>query len=415
MAISTKHTFISVKADGPDSTVVQPSDWNADHTMTLAAGKVVGRVSGSSGAAQELPLVFDSTLQSMIPPVGTTAQRPATPAAGMMRYNSNTAQLEMYRNSAWGAVGGNAFVGAAAPTNPQEGDFWYNSTSGQIQIYVAGAWVLSTTNLFANTFSGNGVQTVFVLTVDPGTKQNTMVYISGVYQEKSKYSVSGTSLTFITAPANGSVVEVTLMSTTTIGVPNNGSVTTAKVADGAITAAKLAVAYQPALGFTPVEQGGNAGMGANKINLGWRTDGRGFQANVDSAYVGMAVVNSQTPAGVGVGRNNGTIIAPGAPPLFACRAWVSFEGGVGNRYASGNVSSVVRNALGDFTIFFTDAMPDVNYATIGTCSQSGEGQAVEAIHIQTITATAVRVYLKWANSATGGFFNPSYASIAIFR
>ena len=34
-------------------------------------------------------------------PVGTTAQRPVTPASGMLRYNSTTSSLEYYNGSAW--------------------------------------------------------------------------------------------------------------------------------------------------------------------------------------------------------------------------------------------------------------------------------------------------------------------------
>ena len=38
-------------------------------------------------------------------PVGTTGQRPTTPAAGMTRYNSTTGLLEYYNGSAWVSTG----------------------------------------------------------------------------------------------------------------------------------------------------------------------------------------------------------------------------------------------------------------------------------------------------------------------
>ena len=34
MAFSITHTFVSSKPDGPDDTVVRPSDWNAEHAIT---------------------------------------------------------------------------------------------------------------------------------------------------------------------------------------------------------------------------------------------------------------------------------------------------------------------------------------------------------------------------------------------
>lgn len=57
----------------------------------------------------------------------------------------------------------------------------------------------------------------------------------------------------------------------------------------------------------------------------------------------------------------GTILYPD----FACRAWVNFDGANGNRRANGNVTSVVRNAVGDYTVNFASAMPDALYTITG--------------------------------------------------
>jgi hypothetical protein len=56
MPISLKHAFTSAKADGPDATRVQPSNWNAEHTITMATGNVIGRTTAGDGAAEELPI-----------------------------------------------------------------------------------------------------------------------------------------------------------------------------------------------------------------------------------------------------------------------------------------------------------------------------------------------------------------------
>lgn len=61
MAISLKHTFQSAKADGADTTLVQPSNWNAEHIITAAAGKVLGRDTSGAGAVQELPIAVDTS------------------------------------------------------------------------------------------------------------------------------------------------------------------------------------------------------------------------------------------------------------------------------------------------------------------------------------------------------------------
>lgn len=46
-------------------------------------------------------------------------------------------------------------------------------------------------------------------------------------------------------------------------------------------------------------------------------------------------------------------------------AWVNFAGASGTRNASYNVSSVTRNAAGDYTITFTNALTDANYSLCG--------------------------------------------------
>jgi hypothetical protein len=55
MTVSLTHAFTSLKSDGTDPTVVQPSNWNAQHTLTLSTSNLLGRVSTGSGAAEEIP------------------------------------------------------------------------------------------------------------------------------------------------------------------------------------------------------------------------------------------------------------------------------------------------------------------------------------------------------------------------
>ena len=97
-----------------------------------------------------------------------------------------------------------------------------------------------TTNMSLNEYSGNGSTTAFTLSVEPGTKNNTQAFIDGVYQEKATYNTSGTTITFTTAPASGTSVEVMCFTATTTGAPSDGTVSTAKLADDAVTAAKIA-------------------------------------------------------------------------------------------------------------------------------------------------------------------------------
>ena len=55
--------------------------------------------------------------------------------------------------------------------------------------------------------------------------------------------------------------------------------------------------------------------------------------------------------------------ASGDAPIYSCRSWVNFNGtGTVAIRASGNVSSITDNGTGDYTVNFTTAMPDADYA-----------------------------------------------------
>lgn len=111
--------------------------------------------------------------------------------------------------------------------------------------------VLST-ELKSNEFSGNGSTVSFTLG-SSAIKNNTFVYINGVYQFKSTYSISGTSIIFSTAPPLGSSIEVMVAGFTTsiISSPAADSVGTLAIQGNAVTAAKIA-SEPVAVGITTV-------------------------------------------------------------------------------------------------------------------------------------------------------------------
>ena len=71
--------------------------------------------------------------------------------------------------------------------------------------------------------TGDNSDTTLTLSVNPVHENNTQVYIDGVYQAKSTYSISGTTLTFGTAPPTGATVECMTHSQTDINTfPTTG-------------------------------------------------------------------------------------------------------------------------------------------------------------------------------------------------
>ena len=66
----------------------------------------------------------------------------------------------------------------------------------------------SSSSIAKDDFVGDGTTVAFTLSVQPFSTLFTSVYIAGVYQEKETYSITGTTLTFTTAPPNNGSVEV---------------------------------------------------------------------------------------------------------------------------------------------------------------------------------------------------------------
>jgi hypothetical protein len=74
-----------------------------------------------------------------------------------------------------------------------------------------------------DTFSGNGSATAFTMTVAPANTSSILVAVTGVVQDPSTYSVSGTTLTFSGAPPSGT----SNISVRYLGIPASGVTTTA--------------------------------------------------------------------------------------------------------------------------------------------------------------------------------------------
>jgi hypothetical protein len=133
-----------------------------------------------------------------------------------------------------------------------------------------------------------------------------------------------------------------------------------------------------------------------------------------------SIAATQLTGDVAAARITTALNATGSAPIYACRAWVNFNGTntVAIR-ASGNVSSITDNGVGNYTVNFTTAMQDVNYSAVaaseGPLSQTGAiGVQHCPAYIQDHAVGNVRVrFFNSANSAQAG--DPIIASVAVFR
>jgi hypothetical protein len=100
-------------------------------------------------------------------------------------------------------------------------------------------------------------------------------------------------------------------------------------------------------------------------------------------------------------------------PSYWCRAWVNFNGtGTVAIRASGNVTSITDNGVGDYTVNFTTAMPDTSYSPVGVGSNA-TGDGTSMVNSSTApTTSAWRTNCKVYGSTQ---FDPTYAYIAVFR
>ena len=143
-----------------------------------------------------------NTTDSILLPVGTNAQRPGSAGysdvAGMLRYSSTANAIEWYTGSSWQTASTNFTV------------------------------------IADQQFTGTGSTPTFTLSTSQ-TTNSCIVSINGVLQIPTlAYSVSGTTLTFTENPANGDVIDVRMLTTTSTvtGIADTSGYNTVNVITG---------------------------------------------------------------------------------------------------------------------------------------------------------------------------------------
>jgi hypothetical protein len=112
------------------------------------------------------------------------------------------------------------------------------------------------------------------------------------------------------------------------------------------------------------------------------------------------------------GTDNATVVTPlrlrnalnasGAAPIYACRAWVNFNGtGTVAIRGSGNVTSITDHGVGEYTVNFTTPMPDANYCWSASGQQPAASASSSVVGSATTapTASALRILAVNANNA----------------
>jgi len=103
--------------------------------------------------------------------------------------------------------------------------------------------------------------------------------------------------------------------------------------------------------------------------------------------------------------------ATGSAPVYACRAWVNFDGINTIIRESGNVSSITDNGTGISDVNFSTAMEDANFSAVAVRGNFN-GNTSGGASTNNFNTSSVRV-LTYNND--GALANRSAVCVAIFR
>src|SRR5262245_57207179 len=248
MVISLKHAFQSPVADDGDPNTVGSNEWNAEHALTMATARLLGRQSAGAGAAEEL------SLSQVLDLVGSAAQ-------GDLLYRGLSAWARLPAGAA-----DQRLLSAVPTADPSWGGGLRNVASGAVP-----------------------AATTFDIINIPQHYSFLLLTLSGISSTVASraarlFSSSDNGASFNTADYNGLVlVGGVSPAAFSSGFIDPGVLTSA--AD-TITAGILLLGYQVnnrqlAIGFTSASGGGNrvsltrcTGTGAiNALRLAWDASG----------------------------------------------------------------------------------------------------------------------------------------------
>jgi hypothetical protein len=233
--------------------------------------------------------------------------------------------------------------------NRLNGDLYFNTSDGKMKVFngshASGTWddVAAPGNFFINTLSSssgsgggqaafNGTATRFTLSNPPLTAQQLLVSVNGVIQKPNSgtspsegFAIDGADIIFSAPPAlNAPFFIVTIGSSVNIGTPSDGTVTTIKLDDGAVTNAKVSstagIVKSKLAALEIVDADVNASAGIAKSKLA-SLDIVNADVNASAAIVGSKLANL-----VSNDANNRILTATGTTNSFNGESNLTYDG-----------------------------------------------------------------------------------------
>ena len=177
-----------------------------------------------------------------------------------------------------------------------------------------------TANFAIDTFNGDNSTVNFTLRDAPATTSAILVFVGGIRQQTDSYTLSSTTLQFTEAPPTGTNnIQVLFLGIgTTTTVPADGTVTSVKLANQAVTGDKVAVG----------SLGGNviiaASITGDKIGLTAITSNLIAASAVTGDKIGLTAINANNIVVASI--TNDRLTTPGATTGKAIAMSIVFGG-----------------------------------------------------------------------------------------
>jgi hypothetical protein len=389
MAITVKHLKTSAIADAGDATLVQPSDWNADHTLT-------GTIEVSNGGTGQ-----------------TTATAAFNALAPSQTGNTGKYLTTDGTNSSWATVsGGSGTVTSVAATagtgisvtgSPitTSGTLTITNTAPDQTVSIASGTGISATGTYpAFTVTNTAPDQVVALTAGTG------ISTTGTYPN---FTITNTSPSLggdVVGPASATDNAVARFDTTTgkliqnsvVLVGDTGAVTgvTTLAASTSVTTPIVqatnsgGLALKNSAGTTQISMGGGGG---DNVTISVATNINGANAQIDISPTGTGHVHIK-PTGTGAVEiaptNAGTmnnLVIGGTTPLAGSFTDLSVTGTLSFDAAQGTAGQVLTSAGTGATPTWTTPTTGTVTSVTGTAPVVSSGGATPAISMAAATGS----------------------------
>jgi hypothetical protein len=229
----------------------------------------------------------------------------------------------------------------------------------------------------------------------------------------------------ITIDGNGNITGLVAGGLPDLSITNadlaTDAVSTSKVLNGAITTAKLGSSEQSGLAKAWVQFNGSVlGTFAGGASTVTRTAGSTTATVTTTNAHGLSTGNSvYALSGVAAGAYSVTVLTATTFTITTVATTalnaVAITFRVCTIRASYNVNSVVKNITGDYTINFTTAAADANYAAIINGGVSSANTSITLNGVDAIRTAASYEFYLYESGNTGANADSTNISVTIFR